>query len=202
MNREHAPNKSVNFSAMIAVLLLMSPALRAQDSVATTQSEAAKPSVVGEAGKAIFGRVFGQQDQGGEIDYYVFDVSNHTRVNSTVRSALIPGWGQIFNKQRVKGWSLMITTTASLFGSVTLYRKSKDSFNDYEASGRINGPAYDDYESERVQAMVLGSLAVALWSFSVVDAYRNAYTPLWSKNHSMELVVLPEEAKVIWQRHF
>ena len=159
-------------------------------------------SSVAGAGKAVFGRVFGFQDQGGDVDYYTFDLSKRDRFNSTVRSAFIPGWGQAFNEQRVKGGALFFTTSLALAGSIILHNKSKDSFDDYQAEGRINGSKFDDYETERIQSIVLGSAAAALWVYGLIDAYRNAYNPLWSKNTSIELSLLPHESHIHWKRRF
>lgn len=162
----------------------------------------AYPSPVIEAGQAIFGRIFGVQGSGAEIEHHVFDLSNRTPTHAAVRSALVPGWGQVFNRDRIKGILFFVTTTASAVGSVLLYNDSRDSYDDYKAQGLKDSSLYDDYEDKRTQAMVLGVAAVVFYTVGIVDAYKKAYQPLYSTKSSVNLALSPTESQIIWERRF
>jgi len=162
----------------------------------------AAPSPVLEAGQAIFGRVFGVQGSGAEIDYHVFDVSSRTPAHAAIRSALVPGWGQVFNKDKVKGILFFVTTAATAIGSAVVYHDAKDSYQDYKAQGIQNSSLYDDYEDERTQAMVLGVAALVFYTVGIVDAYRHAYRPLYTSEGALNLTLAPTEGQVVWQKKF
>lgn len=149
-----------------------------------------------EAGKATVGRVFGVAGAGGDIDYYVVEMHQRTPRNSGVRSALVPGWGQAFNNEKVKGVVLGLTFFASAYGAVTYYRKSQDTHEDYKARGVASDDLYDDYESELTAASVLGGLAFVLWGYSVIDASRGAYRQLYSQERSVNIVFSDGEPRL------
>jgi hypothetical protein len=161
-----------------------------------------RTSVVKEAGRAVTDRVFGVQGMAGEIDYHVVELTHHSPTSSAIRSAFVPGWGQGYNRQRVKGAILFATFAALTYGAVDQYNASKDSYDAYQARGLQNDVLYDDYESEKTRSLILGTAAVGLWVFAIVDAYRNAYNPLWSKADGVQLVVSAEGGNVVWKKSF
>lgn len=160
------------------------------------------PNYVGEAGKAVIGRVFGVQGEGGNIDYHEVEFSKVAPINSAVRSALIPGWGQQFNRQKVKGTLFFVTFVTSTFGAIHLYSKSQDSYDEYKARGLKDDALFNDYEDQRAQAEVLGGFALLLWAFSITDAYRNAYNPLYSQRVHMELAANTDGPEVRVTKRF
>jgi len=181
------------------ILALLIPSISwGQGPAYTTQSGAApEGSVVGEAATATFHRVFGQDGKVGEIDYYVFDVYNHSPGNSALRSALIPGWGQTFNGHNVKGAVLFGAFVGSLLGAVSLNNSANDSFRDYEETGLKDGDKFDSYESKKTQSNILFAAAGLMYVFGIVDAYKNAYKPLWSKNDGFEVVFNQEDENLL-----
>lgn len=140
-----------------------------------------------EAGKATVGRAFGVAGESGDIDYFVYEASERLPRNAVIRSALVPGWGQHFNREPVKGAMMGLTFFASALGAVHYYRQSQDSYDDYKAQGVPSSDLYDDYESEKTYASVLGGVALFMWGYSMIDAGRGVYRHLYSKDRSVDL---------------
>lgn len=159
-------------------------------------------SAVGEAAKAVVDRVFGVKGEAGNIDYHVVEFSKVSPMNSAVRSALIPGWGQHFNRQPVKGSVLFLSFAATTFGAFYLNSKSNHSYDDYKARGSRNDSLFDDYEDEKSQATILGIGAGLIWAFSIFDAHRNAYNSLYSRNVHVDLAYAPNETSVRVSKKF
>jgi len=158
--------------------------------------------VMGEAGKAVVDRVFGVKGEAADIRYHALELSNHSPVNAGIRSALLPGWGQQFNRQPVKAAALFMVITVGAFGAVKAYRQSNDDYDNYRSIGNRNDSTYSDYTRHRTQAYVLGGAALGLWAYSIYDAYRYAYNPLWSRERSVDIALLEEGAGVEWHRKF
>ncbi len=158
--------------------------------------------VVGEAAKAVVDRVFGVKGEAADIKYHAIELSNHSPVNAGIRSALLPGWGQQFNRQPVKAAALFMVITVGAFGAVKAYHQSNDDYNKYKSIGNRNDSSFDDYGRHRTQAYVLGGATLGLWVYSIFDAYRYAYNPLWSREHSVEVALLDDGAGVQWHRKF
>jgi hypothetical protein len=161
-----------------------------------------QPSVVGEAAKAVVDRVFGVKGEAADIRYHAVELSNHSPVNAGIRSAIVPGWGQWFNRQPVKAVALFMVVAGGAYGTIRMRERSSDSYDEYKAFGIRSGPEYDDYERQRSQALILGSATLFLWGYTVWDAYRNAYNPLWSKDTSVDVALLSDGAAVEWRKKF
>jgi len=185
------------FGAHLSALPLFGAEDTAPEDISTTP-----PAVVGEAGKAVVDRVFGVKGNTEEIDYYAIEVSNHSPFNAGLRSALLPGWGQRFNRQPVKGAVLFAAVLLGAYGTVQTYGQSRDDYDTYEATGNRSDPTYDDYSRRRTQAALLGGATVALWAYSVFDAYRNAYNPLYGSDPAFQLALQDDGASLEWQRRF
>lgn len=160
------------------------------------------PGVVGEAAKAVVDRVFGVKGEAADIRYHAIELSNHSPVNAGIRSALLPGWGQQFNRQPVKAAALFVVITVGAFGAVKSYHLSNDDYDKYKAIGNRNDTSYDDYGRHRTQALVLGGATVLLWVYSIFDAYRYAYNPLWGRDPSVQLALTDTGATMNWRRKF
>jgi len=150
------------------------------------------PSLVSEAAGATVGRVFGVEGDAGEIQYHEIEFTRHSPVASATRSLLVPGWGQYFNRQRTKGTIFFVTTVGAAFASAQVYSKARDSYDSYKATGVRDDSHYDDYRRGRKNALILGGTAVLIWAVSIVDAYRNAYKPLYSQVPTVDVALLPE----------
>lgn len=189
---------SLGFSAVV-------PARAEGNSAAATYptfSTEDQGSVVGEAARAVVGRVFGVKGDAGNVEYHAIELTTRSPRNAALRSALVPGWGQHFNRQPVKGTLFFLSTVAAAVGGLRLYDKSQDTFDEYERRGEKNSSLYEDYSDERTQAVLLGGLAGVLWVWSGLDAYRNAYTPLYTKDFHVEFALLPEEGVIRFNKKF
>lgn len=197
------------FFSIVVVMLIVSPLLpvRAGDAPSNAPANAGapyskSPAYSEEAARAVMGRVFGVRGEGGDIKYHEVELTEHSPANASVRSALIPGWGQSFNGEKKKGAMLFVTATVAAFGAYHLNRKAADSLDTYNSRGVKDGSELDDYNKQHAQSVFLGSTALAIWLFSIFDAYRNAYAPLYSKNTSVQLVLNDEEEMLQWRRKF
>jgi hypothetical protein len=159
-------------------------------------------SIIGEAAKAAVGRVFGVKGEGGNIDYHVVELNNHSPANASVRSLLVPGWGQAFNGQRIKGVVAFLSVGAAAGGSLALFNKANQSYDHYNDLGVKDDPSYNDYKRERTQSLLLGTAAILLWVYSVVDAYHNAYNPVLTRDNSMDVAFDSKGEHLIWRRKF
>ena len=95
----------------------------------------------------------------------------HTRPNAAVRSALVPGWGQFFNGQPVKGR----VAGALFFGAVGAYfyytGRADEYYRDYEEHGLRNDASYADYEEQKQHAVTALTVAGGAWFLAVLDGY-------------------------------
>ncbi len=166
------------------------------------KAEEMAPSAVGEAARAVVDRVFGVKGEAGQIEYHIVELTKVSPANSAIRSVFLPGWGQHFNRQRVKGTLFFFTFAAAAAGSLHLRSESKSSFDDYKRRGLKDDPLYDEYEDQKMQSTLLGIGAGILWTLSVFDAYRNAYNPLYTKNIELDLAYQTDETSIRLSRKF
>lgn len=208
MNVKRFPFLRQLFAGILVLSLIQLPC------VSQAESEEPKPEIppttpvtppylLNEAAKATIGRAFGVEGPVGEIDYYVVDLSRSSRLNASLRSFFIPGWGQAFNGQKTKALLMFTAWAAATAGAVMAYRDADDSYDTYTARGIKEDPSYDDYTHARTRAMVLGGVAVAMWGISLIDAYRNAYSSLWSRAEPpVQIVADPDGTEVRFSKKF
>lgn len=99
------------------------------------------------------------------------DFSEYTAMNAAIRSAVMPGWGQGWNGQKIKGWIVFGVFAVSVFGTFYYLNKSEGDYVSYQRLGARDSSYYDDYEKDLNTSRILGAVAVATWIFAVVDAY-------------------------------
>jgi len=99
------------------------------------------------------------------------DFSEYNAFNASVRSAIMPGWGQGWNDQTTKGWLVFGAFALSVFGAFYYYNTAESDYERYEKMGSINGSVYDDYKTGLNTSRAFGIVAVATWLYAVVDAY-------------------------------
>lgn len=198
-------NSRRSLAIVVAAVVGSAVPCTAQPQNYSGQFSTTPPGVVGEAGeaaKAVVDRVFGVNGEAADIRYHAIELSNHSPVNAGVRSAFLPGWGQWFNRQPVKATALFVVVTGAAYGAVRTYHQSNSDYDVYKAIGSRNDPSYDDYSRHRTQAIILGSAAATLYLYSIWDAYRNAYNPLWSREPSVQLALRGDGASLQWRRRF
>ncbi len=150
------------------------------------------PSVVGQAAEAVVGRVFGVEGDASQIKYHVIEFTSHTPSASATRSLLVPGWGQYFNRQKTKGTVLFLTTLGAVVASSHLYSKASHEYDQYREQEDKDGSKYDDYNRDHDRAIIFGGAAALLWIASILDAYHNAYKPLYSQAPSVDVALFEE----------
>lgn len=107
-------------------------------------------------------------------DVWELDFRGHDPRSAAVRSLLIPGWGQNFNRQPVKGAAFFLLAGGSLAGGLIMDHKARGTYNDYTTKGLKNDSLYDDYQDQRAQANILLGAAAGVWVWGALDAYLQA----------------------------
>lgn len=141
-----------------------------------------KPS---ESTKGSLGSVFGTQDMGGNVDYREFDLSYPTPRHAAIRSAVLPGWGQLYNGEERKGILYISVGVVLLASSFATYNDAQKSYEDYRSGGQQNSNLYDDYSNKITLTWVLAGAYLVLWGSSVYDAAHHATS--YSKNSQFQI---------------
>ena len=102
------------------------------------------------------------------------DYSKKTPFNSGLRSFILPGWGQVDNKQSVKGYVVGGSAALSLIYSFSLDQQANRYYNDYQKNGVIDSSLYTDYENNLTQSKNISYLAAGIWIYGILDAYFTA----------------------------
>jgi len=89
------------------------------------------------------------------------------------RSALLPGWGQLDNKQDFKGYLIAGGEIVAIGGTIATYLMYNKAMDDYNAAG-----AGADFTTLRANATNMQNLnticfwgAVGIWAYGVIDPY-------------------------------
>jgi TolB-like protein len=99
-----------------------------------------------------------------------------TKSGALFRSLLIPGWGQIYNQQPVKGYAF-IGVAIALGGSAALMQGlSAMAANDYKRATSNFDAAAQRAENFGIAAVALVSTLGAFWIYNVIDAYVSGKT--------------------------
>ena len=94
------------------------------------------------------------------------------RPAATMRSLVLPGWGQLYKGETVKGWALLglwSTATAGAVASHVLRSEARTDYLDATDPADI-ADRYDTFNAwhQRRTALALG--AAAVWSYAALDA--------------------------------
>ncbi len=100
-----------------------------------------------------------------------FRFGDETPTNAAVRSAILPGWGQFFNQQPIKGYITGGAVAGLVTASILMYSKAESTYSDYEKKGSKDDDLYDDYKSEVRTTNILVAITAAAWIYNIVDAY-------------------------------
>lgn len=157
---------------------------------------------IGKAGERPASRAFGVQGPADNIKYKPISFSRHSPGNAALRSALIPGWGQVFNQQRVKGISFFTMTALAATGALSLRSDYRRLYDQYEARGLKDDALYDEYKKKKTQSMALGVAAGLLWLIGIVDAHQNAYNPVFSREGGIEVIADADSTRLEWRKRF
>lgn len=120
-----------------------------------------------------------------------FDVtlSRKTKFKAAIRSMVIPGWGQRYGNQKVKGYFFSLLALGSVTGFVIAnddFRSKRDLYDDrlaeyddlaesgtYEQLAafkpKLDAAQEDAYDAETLRRIAIGAV-IGAWSISVLDA--------------------------------
>lgn len=104
----------------------------------------------------------------------IINLSRRTPSNSALRSVIFPGWGQIYNKEKPKGYIIGASSLLCITSSYLMYDKANESYKKYDNLGVKNSSLYFDYEDQYNRARYLAYFGVGIWVYSIIDAYINA----------------------------
>jgi hypothetical protein len=105
-----------------------------------------------------------------------------SRKDALFRSLLIPGWGQIYNREPGKGWLFMGAVAASLGGALVLHELGTKAQSDYQNAQIAPGQTPADFSAQvaalrqkaqdrYAQRNVALAVGGGLWLLNIVDAY-------------------------------
>jgi hypothetical protein len=115
-----------------------------------------------------------------------FELSPKTRFKAAMRSLVVPGWGQVYNKRKFRGVlyaSAAVISLVSLFATdqdfrdkrdeyeraLDLYRDARNIEEKRILSERLDSAQDEAYDAETVRQVAFG-VAACVWAFNVVDA--------------------------------
>lgn len=99
------------------------------------------------------------------------DFTEKKPVNASLRSALMPGWGQMWNEQPTKAWITFGVFAVSVASAFYFNSEADKKYDKYEEQGLINGDYYSDYEDNRTISQVFTFVAIGTWVYGIIDAY-------------------------------
>lgn len=110
---------------------------------------------------------------GGERESVIRYVRVHDpRPAATVRSVVLPGWGQLYKGERAKGWVLVGLWGATAAGTVTAHVLRSQARSDYldATDPTVIAERYDSFNTWHQARTALALGAVAVWTYAAFDA--------------------------------
>lgn len=114
-----------------------------------------------------------QVPQAGTIALSSKYIVTKSKGDAFFRSLLIPGWGQVYNDQDVKGYVFIGTTVALAGAGAFLYVRSKKVYDeDYmkATSKEKAADAYDNANNLRQNSTLVFIIAGGVWAVNAIDA--------------------------------
>ena len=101
-----------------------------------------------------------------------YNFNSRTSANAALRSLMLPGWGQFFNEQPVKGYIFAGAEVLAIGGAFMFNSKANSTYSDYET--KKTESLYSDYTSQVDTANLFVYAAAAIWVVNIFDAYMSA----------------------------
>lgn len=107
----------------------------------------------------------------------LFSNTNHNKIplykNVLEKSLLYPGWGQIIEKQYIKGFGFMLLETGLIISAIIINNKSNEYYNDYKNATNIDDVIYwrqktEEFDKNR-NLLILS--AAFVWVVNLIDIY-------------------------------
>lgn len=122
-----------------------------------------------------------------------------TPVGALWRSALIPGWGQLYYGSSVRA-ALFFGTTAAVTGIVlwnnSQYLDADRRYAQYDSTDGRKELAFREREFYRDQRDVAALWLVAIYAFNLMDAYVGGHLASFTVSDTAQLQLLPTTGKV------
>ncbi len=94
-----------------------------------------------------------------------------SKSGAAFRSALVPGWGQLYNREPVKGIAFLAAGVAALGSAGGFYAAALSARSEYEKN-RPGTVKYRDIANERIDVVNISLIVYgAVWAINLVDAY-------------------------------
>ncbi len=98
-----------------------------------------------------------------------------SREGALFRSLAVPGWGQIYNRQTIKGFSILGAVSASLAGGAAFHLLGKNAEEKYQQNLFDTVKYHDTAENHYWRRNIFLYLGAGLWLYNIVDAYVNGH---------------------------
>jgi hypothetical protein len=99
------------------------------------------------------------------------DFSKRAEIDASLRSMLMPGWGQHYNEQPTKAWIVLGVFGVCVAGAFYYNNKAFSTYNDYKQYGMIESKYYDDYQAQYLTSQIFTFAAIGVWLYGMIDAY-------------------------------
>ena len=99
----------------------------------------------------------------------------HAQSEAVFRSLAIPGWGQFYNSQPMKGYVVIAVELITIAGYEYFADQQKKSYNKYSLSTNPfeTHDLFDKVQTNKDYKKLSLSLMGAVWIYNVIDAYLN-----------------------------
>jgi len=93
-------------------------------------------------------------------------------INALCRSFILPGWGQFYNKQPVKGTIIVCSEIVLISGAVATYYMSEAYYDIYNTNPKGEPEKYYQLANHcHYISDYLTLCTVVVWVYSMIDAY-------------------------------
>ncbi len=119
------------------------------------------------------------QKQKTAVPYTEYVFLPDIRLQAAVRSAVLPGWGQVYKMQKKRGLvlgSLFLSSAAATSLTYVLEKNRRTAYRD-ERDPQIVTAKYDDYNSMSKTRQFLQYVTAGIWLTTVFDAFLTDYHP-------------------------
>lgn len=109
-------------------------------------------------------------------DAYVdFMLRRRTPAAAALRSAALPGWGQLYNDELTKGVLFIAAESLLIGAAVGFYAAHLDAWHSYHSDVVEVVPRHDAGDRYQVLTQITLGLAAAVWVGSILDAWLEGY---------------------------
>ncbi len=102
----------------------------------------------------------------------IYNMRKQSIASNLVKSAIIPGWGQISSHSDIRGQLILGVEIVALGGCVFLYTRAMDKYDKYKDATQINeiDRLYDEALEPYTLSMALLGLYSLIWGYNLYDS--------------------------------